>query len=47
MQSTAVEPRYHVEFRDKLAWKARGDVTLLRIPQEKEIFTSKVLRSRA
>lgn len=33
MQSTntVVEHRYHVESRDKLAWKARGDVTLLRI----------------
>lgn len=41
--STAVEPRYHVESHDKFAWKARGDVTLLRIPQEKKIITSKVL----
>jgi hypothetical protein len=37
MQSTAVELRCHVEFRDNLAWKARGDVTLLRIPQDRDL----------
>lgn len=43
MQSKTVEPRCHVESRDNLAWKARGDVTLLGIPQE-EIFERKVVK---